>query len=247
MVLLKLSESQSRGFDEQPEAGMSFHFAFAETHKRVCLVLSGRVLMLPNTEGEGSELERSHYVADKLWARRQTHAISGDEELKLLLSLYDAPDHVRYLPPTDSLVMGFILNTVGYLPPTPPRPAYIYGHLPFDGITQVNDVFYRCEHWLTSQRVLLKTGEILKQTYGFPESELPFVRTGFAAVGRYALPNLPPACRRYEIRPPPNYKLNCGAAVPLFGQAGGGVEVRFPTKFKNQVVPIPPPVVLQPL
>jgi hypothetical protein len=81
-------------------------------------------------------------------------------------------------------------------------------------------------------------------TYGFPKSERRFVPTGFAAVGRYALPDLPPACRRYEIRPPANYKLKCGAAVPRYGQAGGGVEVMFPKKFTNRVVPIPAPTIL---
>jgi hypothetical protein len=246
MVLLRLSESQSQIFDECPEAAMGFHFA--QAGERLCLVLSGRVLMLLNTKDiEGSKLERSNQVADKLWFRPDTRAISEDVESKLLSILDPAPDIVKHLSLSHPLVMGFILNPLGYLPPTPPRPAYIYGHLPFDGITQVNDVFYRCEHWLTSRRVLLATGDVLRGTYGFPESELPFVPTGFAAVGRYALPNLPPACRRYEIRPPSSYKLKCGAAVPLYGQAGGGVEVMFPHDFRNSVAPIPPPTILQPL
>jgi hypothetical protein len=75
-----------------------------------------------------------------------------------------------------------------------------------------------------------------RQAYGFPASELNFVPTGFAAVGRYALPDLPPACRRCEI----------GACLPLYGQAGGGVEVMFPKRFKNAVT-IWPPTVLPPL
>src|SRR2546430_12451648 len=150
------------------------------------IVLSGRVLMVPGTEGT----ERSNRFASKLWFHRDPDPISIETETELLMSLDRAPANVRYLPPTDPLVMGFILNPIGYLPPTLPRPAYIYGHLPFDGVTQATDVFYRCEHWLTSRRVLLRTGEILAGTYGFPESELDFVPTGFAAVGRYALPDL---------------------------------------------------------
>ena len=35
----------------------------------------------------------------------------------------------------------------------------------------------------------------------------------------------------------------CGASVPLYGQSGGGVEVRFPTKATNRG-PIPNPIVL---
>jgi hypothetical protein len=241
MLLQRLSEEQLQSFDEQPEAAMGLHFAAADG--RFCLVLSGRVLMVPGIEGT----ERSNRFASKLWFHRDPDPISVETESELLMSLDRAPANVRYVPPTDPLVMGFILNPIGYLPPTLPRPAYIYGHLPFDGVTQATDVFYRCEHWLTSRRVLLRTGEILAGTYGFPESELDFVPTGFAAVGRYALPDLPPACRRFEIRPPAAYTLKCGAAVPLYGQAGGGVEVMFPKKFTNSVVPIPHPTVLPPL
>jgi hypothetical protein len=248
MLLRKLSEAQSKMFDEKPEAAMGLHFAQAS--EMLCLILSGRVLMFPNGEGD----EKSNSVAKRLWFNRDAETFSVEEqsrsierESQLLAELDPVSDKITYLPPTHSSVMGFILNPIGYLPPTPSRPLYIYGQLPFDGRTQANDVFYRCEHWLTSRRVRLRTGEILSGTYGFPESELPFVPTGFAAVGRYALPDLPPACRRYEIRPPVGYTLKCGAAVPLYGQAGGGVEVMFPKKFKNAVVPIPPPTVLQPL
>jgi hypothetical protein len=48
---------------------------------------------------------------------------------------------------------------------------------------------------------------------------LPFVPTGFAAVGRNALPDLPPACQRYEATPPSGYTLHCEAAVPLYAWA----------------------------
>jgi hypothetical protein len=247
MLLLQLSESQSNSFDKQPEAAMGLHFA--EMDERLCLILSGRVLMVPDFEGieesYAASIAKSNHIADRLWSRREP--VSEKAESDYLSSLDWAPQNVSHLPLTHSLVAGFILNPPGYLPSTQARPAYIYGHLPFDGITQANDVFYRCEHWMTSRRVLLSTGEILAGTYGFPESELSFVPTGFAAVGRYALPNLPPACRQYEIRPPAGYTLKCGAAVPLYGQAGGGVEVMFPKKFVNSVVPIPPPTVLQPL
>ena len=52
-------------------------------------------------------------------------------------------------------------------------------------------------------------------------------------MARYALPQLLPACWRYELRPPGNTAVHYGASVPLFGQSGGGVEVSFPSTFKN--------------
>jgi hypothetical protein len=241
MLLRQLSEAQSRIFDEQPEAAMGVHLA--QTSERLCLILSGRVLMFPTAESD----EKSNRVADRLWFNRDAEPISMEAESQLLMSLDPVRETITYLPPSYHAVVGFILNLVGYLPPTSMKPSYIYGHLPFDGLTQTNDVFYICEHWLVSRRVLMRTGDILSGTYGFPSSDLPLVPTGFAAVGRYALPNLPPACRRYEIRPPSGYTIKCGAAVQLCGQAGGGVEVMFPKKFTNAVVPIPPPTVLPPL
>jgi hypothetical protein len=240
VLLLKLSDTQAEDLDERPEAAMGLHFA--EADNRLGLILSGHVLMFPYEDGN----ESSNYLADKLWFNRDRN-MDEEAESKLLKNLDHAPAKVTYIPPAHPWVLGFILSPPGYLPPPPRRPAYIYGHLPFDGTTQTRDVFYRCEHWLTSRRVLRATGDILAGTYGFPESELRFVPTGFAAVGRYALPDLPPACRQYEIRPPSGYKLRCGAAIPLYGQAGGGVEVMFPKRFTNSVVPIPHPTVLPPL
>jgi hypothetical protein len=53
------------------------------------------------------------------------------------------------------------------------------------------------------------------------------VPSGFSAVGRFALPSLLPAIWRREIVPPLGTTYLCGAVVPMYGQAGGGVEVKF--------------------
>ena len=254
MLLLKLSETQIRAFDEAPEAGMSMHFARVDDV--LGFVLGGRVLMLPYTEERNGRSE-SDALSNRLWLgsetlgrRREALVPTSEadvaEENALISALADAPSSTRYASVTDPFVIGFIINPFGYLPPAPRRPVYVYGHLPFTGTTQVGDVFYRCEHWVRRRRIRYATNDILQGTYGFPASELPFVPTGFAAVGRYALPDLPPACRRYEICPPSNYTLQCGACVPLYGQAGGGVEVMFPKTFTN-AAPLPPPTSLPPL
>jgi hypothetical protein len=268
MLLLKLSNEQAGMFDEAPEAGMGVHFA--RVGDELGFILSGRVAMLSEAKGRKGK-EQSDALANRLWfgehvrkfRHRFSHAdpqqryvfddeVEGEvggadiqEETGLIAALADAPAGLSYVSPLDPFVMAFTLNPVGYLPPTPARPPYIYGHLPFTGVAQQGDLFYRCEHWAVSRRVLAPR-TIRAGTYGFPASELNFVPTGFAAVGRYALPDLPPACRRYEISPPVGYKLHCGACVPLYGQAGGGVEVMFPNAFQNSV-PLTAPWVLPPL
>src|SRR6266700_2537081 len=151
MLLRRLSETQSEIFDKRPEAAMGFHFA--QVDERLCLILSGQVLMFPTTESD----EKSNSFAERLWFNPGGERLSAETETQLLAGLDPVREQITYLPPTHTSVMGFILNPIGSLPAPPPRPAYVYGHLPFDGTTQANDVFYRCEHWLTSRRVLLAT------------------------------------------------------------------------------------------
>ena len=50
-----------------------------------------------------------------------------------------------------------------------------------------------------------------------PESEVPFVPTGFVAVGRFALPNSIPASFHYEIEAPVGTSVDFGTVAPAFG------------------------------
>jgi hypothetical protein len=84
---------------------------------------------------------------------------------------------------------------------------------------------------------------IAQDTYAAPASEAPFAVTGFAAVARFALPNLMPACFRYELQPVAGTLIECGASVPLYGQSGGGVEVKF-TNLTNNRCAIADPIIL---
>lgn len=133
--------------------------------------------------------------------------------------------------------------TANYSPPRPARPASVYGHLPFNFKSRRDDVFYRYEPWPASLRIHPDLRQIDARTFACPASEMPFVPTGFAAVGRYALPDLFPACWRWELRPVAGSHLDIGACVPLYGQAGGGVEVCFRNDTKTHGA-IPSPTVL---
>lgn len=85
------------------------------------------------------------------------------------------------------------------LPFPPPPPPSIYGHLPFKAKTLADTVIYRWEAYPTSKRIDRVAKTIAKDTYAAPASEVPFAPTGLAAVARCALPNLMPACYRYEL------------------------------------------------
>jgi hypothetical protein len=79
---------------------------------------------------------------------------------------------------------------------------------------------------------IMPNGDFMPGTYATTYSDFHFVPSGFAAVGRYAIPN--PASARFVFqivtydRP-----TKMGTATPNFGQAGGGVEVIFGSGAKN--------------
>jgi hypothetical protein len=131
------------------------------------------------------------------------------------------------------------------LPPAPARPPSIYGHLPFAAKTLPTTVIYRWESFPTSLRIDRKATPptIVQDTYAAPASEAPIAVTGFAAIARFALPTLLPACFRYELQPDSSTAIECGASVPLYGQAGGGVEVKF-TALTNNRCAIADPIIL---
>ena len=223
MPLLRLNDEQVSHFAKVPETAMDVHAVKSAKTEEVNFVLGCLILLVP--DGEAAEQISGLLRASWFRPRRTRSDDEGSFE-GWLRSLGEAPP---------DLTAGFILGPYGTLPPPPPPPPLIiYGHLPFSGTTEANDVHYRCESWPTSIRIDLQNNKVLAGTFGFPASELPFVPTGFAAVGRYALPNLPPACRRYELQPPDGTLVNCGASVPLNGQSGGGVEVLFPNDFNNR-------------
>jgi hypothetical protein len=81
------------------------------------------------------------------------------------------------------------------------------------------------------------TGDFLPGTYAAPASEVPFVQTGFVAVGRFALPVNLPASHHYEIVAPAGTHVDFGTVAPAFGQSGGGVEAYFAGAVTNAQSP----------
>jgi hypothetical protein len=136
--------------------------------------------------------------------------------------------------------------------PTPARPAAgaaVRTAMPSSLVKHVsltsNRVFHRFSAFNPDRRVDPVTESFLAGTYAAPESEVPFVPTGFVAVGRFALPNNLPASYHYEIEAPARTSVDFGTVAPSFGQAGGGVEAYFANAVTNAKVP-PTPVVKQP-
>jgi hypothetical protein len=189
--------------------------------EQVGLLLSGLVVV-PLGEGGAEGLQEIFRWHDE-WAyegARRTEVSAFDRWLSKLEEI----DRFVGVNAVEDLE-GLIENPQPAPPAAPLGGAY--GHLPFTTVTKGNDVFYRFEVLPRSTWISQSTGKISERTFAAPASELPFVPSGFAAVGRYALPKLPPYCWRWELQPVAGKEIAVGACVPLYGQAGGGVEVKF--------------------
>src|ERR1700730_4334817 len=104
-----------------------------------------------------------------------------------------------------------------------------------------NRIFHRYSAFNPDNRVDPVTGNFAPGTYTVSESDVPFIPTGFAAVGRLALPNLLPSSHHYVLEAPSGTPVSFGTVAPAFGQAGGGVEALLPNGATNQQVPLIPP------
>jgi hypothetical protein len=100
--------------------------------------------------------------------------------------------------------------------------------LPVTTNTRQHQAFLRFSVVPNDRRVL-PGGGLAAGTHATTVNDAGLAPSGIAAVGRYALPNPLPAKFLYTVVPPPNTAMQVGAALPNFGQAGGGVEVFFPT------------------
>ena len=244
MQMFRIKEDDQGQFAEAPEVAMDLNFA--QSNFSFYLVISCRMAILLN-ESTFTEPEGDYFQQSKVWTNisveeRTANFMQWFNELPVLETVETAAPAQAWQSFWGAMNA---VSPVGPLPPSPPRPPSIYGHLPFKATTLPDTVIYRWEAYPTSKRINRTTipPSIAKDTYAAPASEIPFVPTGFGAVARFALPNLMPACYRYELQPMAGTPIECGAVVPLYGQSGGGVEVKFTNFTKNRCA-IADPLVL---
>jgi hypothetical protein len=256
MQLFRVAEPNT--FDEIAEDGMDFHIAIADPDsKTTFIVIGGRV----TTPLDDAFVEPNTSYLEQPWLQPvRRHEEREEEFAAWLAELPEAPSFstertrefgvpLRIRIPDvrqmgEQTLLAYIVGPLTALPSPPARPSSIYGHLPFGTRTNNSTIFYRWEAFPSSRQITRPAGggSIARDTYAAPASEAAFAINGFAAVARFALPNLLPACFRWELQPVPSL-IECGASVPLYGQSGGGVEVCFRRRTSNRC-PIADPVLL---
>ena len=99
-------------------------------------------------------------------------------------------------------------------------------HGSYGSLTVAGEAFVRYSAFANDRRIG-NDGSVLAGTYCTTGTDAAIVPSGLAAVGRYALPNPNPAVYRFDLHPTIGSPILCGPVAPKFGQAGGGVEIRF--------------------
>lgn len=103
------------------------------------------------------------------------------------------------------------------------KPPVSRSALVISTFTTAGEIYWRLSAYPDDKRITPERGTV-PGTYVTTNSDIEVVGSGFAAVGRYALPNPFPAVYAYAIRPNQGTVINLGAVKPNYDQAGGGVE-----------------------
>lgn len=106
----------------------------------------------------------------------------------------------------------------GYKPPP--------GCVPQVRSTTLSEAAVVCRYLGSAEDPRLSDSTLPEGTYLTTRLDLNDVHTGYAAVGRYALPLPVAASHIFEYELPAGTSVQVGAVPSCFGQVGGGVEVR---------------------
>jgi hypothetical protein len=197
-----------------PESGLGYQVLH---YRGDALVVFNATLAIPLNE-----------LRERRFTEEDYAFLSGDPERNLLLEL-------------ESLELGDDLRLAFSLFERPGSPENFGLSSPYSVVTppdwairrQAPRAYYRFCAYYRDRRVDPVQGSFLPGTYATTHSDMHFVPSGFAAVGRYALPN--PASARFVFQIVTyDHPSLMGTATPNFGQAGGGVEVFFANGASNR-------------
>ncbi len=100
------------------------------------------------------------------------------------------------------------------------------GCVPLVRTTTLAEPVVVCRYLASEADPRLSDSTLPEGTYLTTRLDLNDVHTGFAAVGRYALPVPVAASHVFEYELPAGTHVQVGAVLSCFGQVGGGVEVK---------------------
>lgn len=163
------------------------------------------------------------YEQFKRWQSTQGRELAPGVVVTMIMSPEPAPK--RKILPSDDIALfkaifgRFVANVDRY-----DMRSRLHASPPFPLQTQTLEKFVRFSAFKNDRRVR-PDGSLLPGTYVTSERDAGVVPSGFAVVGRYALPNPISATNRFDIEVPGGISGLVGTVLPAFGQSGGGVEI----------------------
>ena len=209
-------------FDAIPELGMGYHFGVVEG---------------PNAEGgdEGVIVLNAQYavtpkdVVNRESFERLLLLVGREVGPDIEVTIVSAPSVVprRSIVPSEDIVIfarsfGGLISNLNYYKTL----SKLHASPPFPLLTKSREDFVRFSAFRNDRRVQ-PDGSLLPGTYVTSKRDAAFAPSGFAVVGRYALPNMLPAIYRFDVSVPTRTPGLVGTVAPAFGQAGGGAEIEF--------------------
>lgn len=213
MAIYRIGTETATSLLESPESGMGFQVL--RHRDRIFIVLNATVIF-PIDDFIGMVVSGDDYLL--LSGDPDSERVSELETMKLDGEFSIVFSHLELGLNDRSLNLTFT-ETVS----SPPR--YVtFSKRPYS--------YYRFCAYYRDKRVDQNTGSFLPGTYATTYTDLHSVPSGFAAVGRYAIPN--PASARFVSQVVTYDRPTLmGTSPPNFGQAGGGVEVLFQNGARN--------------
>ncbi len=203
--LYRLTREQGRQLVAMPESGMGYQVVEARVNGSYSryLAFNAELLVLP---GLLTEVSSARPGVDDLL--KQADHVDSLEDLRLL-SLTDLDPPLGMAGP----------SAAGPGEPFAPAPRLLRATRDFEGFARVSA--------FQDDRRIAADGGVSPGTYATTVEDLRLVPSGFAATGRYALPNPASARYVYIIVPGAGPAIDGGTVRPANSQAGGGVEVCF--------------------
>lgn len=207
LTIYRISPDTAKLLIDKPESGLGYQVV---RYQGDALIIFNATIAIPLEELRARKFSAEEYVLlsgdPDVGVPHGFETLSLDNWFEVEFSLFGQSDR--------SNTFGLSLSETVVEPPE--------AAIPFN----TPQSYYRYSAYSLDRRVDPCTGNFLSGTYATTYADMHFVPSGFAAVGRYALPN--PASARYVFQVVTNDRPSLmGTATPNFGQAGGGVEVLF--------------------
>lgn len=213
------SVQNPEAFDAVPELGMGFHFG---TVQSATLDNPGGVIVL-NSELAIEPSDILNFERFKRWHLMQGTEVSPGVVITMVMAPQPAP--IADIVPSEDLALfrstfgAFFTHIERY-----EMRSNIHASPPFTLQIRKPEKFVRFSAFKNDRRVR-SDRSLLPGSYVTSERDAGFAPSGFAVVGRYALPNPVSATNRFDIAIPGKTPGLVGTVLPAFGQAGGGVEI----------------------